>query len=321
MDAAALDAARIGFAPGGSVALPAILFLVMLSVALTLRVSDFGGILNAPWRFAGAAAAQLIGLPLVTLVLIHLINPAPSVALGMIIVACCPGGSVSNFFSQLARGDTALSVALTATSSLAAALLTPLSILFWTGLHAPSGLLVDQIALDPVPFLVQTTLMLAAPLALGMGLRARFPDSAARVQPVLSIAALGGIAVMALGGLAANLSALTASALGLFAIAVVHNASAFLTGAAAGRALRLPPAGRRALTIEVGIQNGGLALVIVLSQFDGLGGAAAIAGLWSVWHLVAGLAVAGLFRWREARQAAAAIRAAHAKDVTAGEER
>ena len=195
MDAAALDAARIELAPGGSVILPAILAVIMFSVALSLKPGDFAFLKQHPGRFSGAAAAQILALPAMTLGLIHLIDPLPSIALGMIVVACCPGGNVSNFFTQLGKGDTALSVALTGTSSLAAALLTPLSIVFWTSLYAPTAALVDAISVSPVPFVVQTTLMLALPLAVGMVFAHRFPATAARIRPALMLLALGGIAL------------------------------------------------------------------------------------------------------------------------------
>lgn len=305
MDAAALDAARIDLAPGGSIILPIILAMIMFSVALNLRPGDFAFIKGQPARFAGAAAAQMLALPLMTMGLIHLINPMPSIALGMIVVACCPGGNVSNFFTHLARGDTALSVALTGTSSIAAALITPVSILFWTSLYAPTAAIVDEIALSPVPFVVQTTLILAIPLILGMAFALRFPEIAQRVRPILMACALIGILALVLGGIASNLALFTATASFVLAIVVIHNAAAFLTGAAAGRLLGFNGPRRRALTFEVGLQNTGLGLVILLGQFEGLGGAAAIVGLWSIWHLFAGLGLAGAFRLYDARTAAA----------------
>ncbi|MBI1265719.1 MAG: bile acid:sodium symporter family protein [Alphaproteobacteria bacterium] len=301
MDAAALDAARIELAPGGDWILPLILAVIMFSVALSLRPRDFLFLMAEPGKFAGAAAAQIVALPAMTLGLIYLINPVPSIALGMIVVACCPGGNVSNFFTQLGRGDTALSVALTGTSSLAAALLTPVSILFWTSLYAPTAILVDEIAVSPWAFVIQTTLILAIPLALGMAFAFRYPAMAARIRPALMIAALAGILAMVFGGLAANWALLTATAGAVLAIVIAHNGLAFATGAAAGRLLRYNAPRRRALTFEVGIQNAGLGLVILLSQFDGLGGAAAVVGVWSIWHLFAGLGLAGALRLYDAR--------------------
>ncbi len=298
MDAAALDAVRIDLAPGASVIMPIVLAVIMMSVALNLHLSDFKIIKREPWRFAGAATLQLLGLPLLTLGLVHLIDPIPSIALGMIVVSCCPGGNVSNFFTHLARGDTALSVALTATSSLFAALLTPVSILFWTSLYGPANALVSEISVDPWAFVLQTTVLLAVPLAIGMGLAHRFPKTAARIRPGFMVAAILALTFLVIGGLASNWEIFTGTALLVLGIAIGHNAAAFALGAIGARLMGMEAKQRRSVTVEVGIQNTGLALVILLSQFDGLGGAAAITGLWSVWHLFAGAGLTALFRWR-----------------------
>jgi BASS family bile acid:Na+ symporter len=222
----------------------------------------------------------------------------PSIALGMIVVACCPGGNVSNFFTHLAKGDTALSVALTATSSLFAALLTPVSILFWTSLYGPADALVSAIEVDPVPFVVQTTFLLAIPLLVGMGIAHRFPKTAARVRPGFMIARSLVLAFLIIGGLASNWDVFTNTAWLVLGYVVLHNGAAFALGAIGARVMGMQAKQRRSVTVEVGIQNTGLALVILLSQFDGLGGAAAITALWSLWHLCAGFGLAALLRWR-----------------------
>lgn len=296
MDATALDTVQIELAPGGQIILPIILAVMMFSVALSLHVEDFKRLLADPWRFVGAGAAQIIVLPVTTLALVNVINPPPSVALGMIVVACCPGGSVSNFFTHLARGDVALSVSLTATSSLIAALATPVSILFWSSLYTPTADLLVAIEVSPAPFIVQTTAILAIPIAAGMVLAHYHNRLARRIRPYLQTLAILGLVIMAGGGLASNWVWLTGVALAAFWIAVVHNLVAFCVGAGAGWALGYNPARRRTMMIEIGIQNTGLALVLLLGQLDGLGGAAVIVGIWSIWHLLAGVSLAGLFR-------------------------
>ena len=284
MDVAALDAVRIDLAPGAQILMPVSLAVIMMSVALNLHLKDFALIKQRPVQFLGAAATQVLGLPALTLALVHLIDPVPSIALGMIVVACCPGGNVSNFLTHLAKGDTAFSVSLTATSSLAAALLTPVSILFWTSLYAPADALVDAIEVSPVPFVVQTTLILAIPLIIGMALAHRYPATSARVRPGFTLAALAILIFLVFGGLASNWALFTATAFSVLTIAILHNALGFLLGAGVARALAMDAPRRRSVTFEIGIQNTGLALVILLGQFEGLGGAASITALWSVWH-------------------------------------
>lgn len=277
------------------------LMLVMFSVALGLRFEDFRILADKPRLYVGGVVTQVIILPLVTFFLLHTISPPPSIALGMIVVACCPGGAVSNLMTYLARGDVAVSVALTATSSILAALLTPASTLFWTGAYGPTAELLKSLDVDPMLFVLQTTLLLALPLAAGMFVAAKAPNIAAKIRgktTLLGTAVLGGTIIY---GIVYFFPVLW-PALGLLGgIVLVHNAVAFATGAAAGRLLSKDVAVQRALTFEIGIQNSGLALVILLAQLQGLGGAAAIAAVWGVWHLIAGGIIVQVFRMSDSK--------------------
>ena len=283
-----LDSLRIVLDPIGQTGVAIALMLVMFSVALSLRVRDFKALATAPSVFLGGVVSQVVLLPLVTFGLIHLLSPPPSIALGMIVVACCPGGAVSNLLTYLSRGDIAVSVALTATSSLLAAMLTPMSTIFWSNAYAPTARLLTSLEVDPLLFIGQTTLLLAIPLAVGMTVAARAPGLAQRIRAKTTLAGtavLGGTIIYGI----VYFFPLLWPAVGLLgSVTVLHNAAAFGTGIAVGRLLSRRSAVRRALTFEVGIQNSGLALIILLSQLKGVGGAAAIAAVWSVWHLVAG---------------------------------
>jgi len=296
LDIGALDSLRIVLDPIGQAGVALALVLVMFSVALGLRVDDFAFLREKPLLFAGGVISQVVILPLVTFLLILVLRPAASIALGMIVVACCPGGAVSNLLTYLSRGNVAVSVALTATSSLLAAILTPTSILFWSQAYEPTATLLRTLDVNPLIFIGQTTLLLAVPLVLGMALAARAPDVAARIKKrttVLGVSVLVGVIIY---GIVYFFPVLFPALPLLGGIVVLHNTLAFATGALAGRALSRLSATRRALTFEIGIQNSGLALVILLSQLKGLGGAAAIAAVWGVWHLIAGGLLAVFFR-------------------------
>jgi len=287
------DQSRLGIA--------LILFLMMFSVALTLKLEDFGLVRREPGRVLGGVAVQLLGLPLLTLGLILLLSPPASIALGMLIVASCPGGNVSNLLTRASNGNTAYSVTLTAISSVSAAVVTPLSILFWAGLYGPADALVRSLDVDPWPFFTQTAALLAAPLVLGMALNHWRPDLAGRIARILGPLALGCIALLVAVGIVQNWPLILATGAVIIPIVVLHNGSAFALGWLSGRAMGMETARRRALTFEVGIQNSGLGLVILLSQFSGVGGAAAIIGTWSIWHLVGGSLLTGLFRLVDSR--------------------
>ena len=273
MDIATLDSLQIVLDGTGQVGISLALMLVMFSVALGLRVEDFSFLRDRPVLFLGGVLAQVVVLPLVTFLLILLMQPPASIALGMIVVACCPGGAVSNLLTYLSRGNVAASVALTATSSLLAAILTPTSILVWSHAYEPTATLLDSLDVSPLLFLGQTTFLLAVPLVLGMAMAAKAPDVAARIRKhttLLGVSVLVGVIIY---GIAYFFPVLFPALPLLGAIVIVHNTAAFGVGALAGIVLSRRSVTRRALTFEVGIQNSGLALVILLSQLKGLGGA------------------------------------------------
>lgn len=276
--------------------------LVMFSVALGLTVNDFRYVKTQPGAYFGGVVAQILGLPLLTLVLINLMTPPPSIALGMIVVACCPGGAVSNLFTYLARGAVAYSVALTATSSVLAALVTPVSILFWSTRYEPTADLLQSIDVNPVVFILQTTLLLALPLLLGMIVAARTPGIAVRIRRHTALCGSLILAGVIAYGSYTFFPILSSALPQLLSVAAIHNGAAFLLGLTTAYLLRTDRPTRRALTVEVGIQNSGLALVILLGQLEGMGGAAAIAAVWGVWHIVGGSFIVTIWRISDRRR-------------------
>lgn len=296
-----LDRLVIALDPLGQAAVAAALVLVMFGVALGLTLQDFRILTKQPRLYFGGVAAQVLLLPLVTVGLLHLLAPPPSIALGMIVVACCPGGTVSNLLTYFGRGSVAVSVALTATSSVLAAVLTPASILFWSNQYPPTADLLATLAVDPWLFIVQTTLLLAVPVLAGMALAARAPDLAKRIRHRVTTMGAAVLIGAIIYGSWHFFPILWPAAGVLFAVVVIHNSAAFITGAIVSTMLTSDKSARRAVIFEVGIQNSGLALIILLAQLNGVGGAAAIAAVWGLWHIVAGATLAAVFRARSER--------------------
>ncbi|MBT8472328.1 MAG: bile acid:sodium symporter family protein [Marinicaulis sp.] len=296
MSPEALDKIIIAIDPASQLLLAASIVTLMFAIALGLKPENFAFLKTSPRLFWGGLFAQIIALPLMTIALAAGLGVGPSVALGMIVVAACPGGSVSNFMTYLSRGDVAYSVSLTAGSSIIAAFWTPFAIIFWSDIYPPTSDLLEIIEFNRAGFVAQTTIMLAAPLIAGMTIARYAPSIADRIKGPLAI--LGGLTM---GGVIVysvlDFIPLIKSAWALILIPVaIHNAAAFAMGAGAGWALRGNAAQRRSLTFEVGIQNAGLAVVLMLSQLDGLGGGAAVAASWGVWHFFSGGAMIAFFR-------------------------
>ncbi len=291
-----LDLFTLELGRGAEVGLALSLSVMMFSVALSLRPDSFRFLRVAPRAFLIGIIAQLLALPALTVLLCALIEPAPSVALGMILVACCPGGNVSNMLVLLARGNAALSVSLTATSSLCAAFITPVAILFWSSLYPPTAELLTQIDFDAISFLIQTSTILVLPLLLGIACNVYLPRITNAIRLPLVLLSTATLLVLILVGLASYWSAFVSIGIGLVGLVVVHNSCAFALGNGIARLGGLSVADRRALTYEVGIQNAGLGIVILLTQLGGLGGSAVVAGLWGIWHIIAGLFLVAVFR-------------------------
>lgn len=305
----AIDTIRLNFDSDTLGLLNIILAFVMFGVALGIRVKDFTRILSDPWPVAIGLIAQLALLPALTLGLILLVDPHPGIALGMLLVACCPGGNISNFVTQLARGNAALSVTLTACSTAGAVLILPINFALWTTLlgytqgaghaAAPGG----RLTLDLFDLFRTVALLLALPLVLGMGTAWRFPGIAVFLRRILRVLSLAFLAILIAGAIYANREYFIEYIDHIAALVFVHNALALLAGYAAARVARLEPFNRRAIVFETGIQNSGLALVLIFDFLDGQGAPALVAAWWGVWHIVAGLSVAGMMRYRDRRLA------------------
>jgi len=278
----------------------------MLSVALGLKPSDFQFVRSHPRVILIGTLAQLVALPLMTLALILLIEPTPGIALGMVIIASCPGGNVSNLLTRIAHGDTAYSVSLTMVSSIFVGIFLPFAIIFWTGLYTPTAELLDKIEIDRVEFITSTTIVLLGPLSMGLLIVHYRPTLADKLNKLFLPVAVGILILLVSIGIITNTDLISRYLTSMFPIIIGYNALAFMMGYIIGK-LFLPPKKARALTFEVGIQNTGLGLIIVLGQFGGIGSASVIVGGWSIWHMIAGLIIANMFRLFDKTRARRAV--------------
>ena len=286
------DQMQLHFNPESLKLLNVILGLVMFGVALDLHVRDFKRLLAAPRGPLIGLAAQFVLLPLFTYLLIRVIEPLPSLALGMILVAACPGGNVSNFMTHLAGGNTALSVTMTAVSTTLALVMTPFNLTFWGSLYPPTADLLTQVQLDPIQVFFTIVMILGIPLAAGMTIRHHYPQVAARLRRPFKIGSIGVFVLFIVIAFAMNFDNFQKFVLQVFYIVLLHNATALLLGFWSSRLLGMPHRDARAVSIEVGIQNSGLGLVLIFDFFHGLGGMALVAAWWGIWHLIAGLSLA-----------------------------
>lgn len=305
-----VDEIRLNFNPASLVVLNIVLAFLMFGIALDTRVADFRRVLRMPGAMAVGIAAQFLVLPAVTFGLTLALQTAPSISLGMILVACCPPGNVSNILTHRAGGNVALSVSMTAVSNALSIVLMPLNFAFWGALHPTASSLLREIALDPVEMGGHIVAIIGIPFVLGILCSEKLPRLTARIRKparILSILCLLGFIV---GAVAGNWRYFL-DYVGLVLLAVaLHDALAFGTGWLCARVSGLADYDRRAVAIEVGIRNAGLGLVLIFSFFGGLGGMAVVAGVWGFWDIIAGLALASWWARKPAAGAPATVEAA-----------
>jgi BASS family bile acid:Na+ symporter len=287
-----IDLVRLNFNPQTLLLLNVVLGLVMYGVSLELKASDFRAALATPRALVIGLLGHHVVFPAITYALVVAIEPRPSIALGMILVSSCPAGNISNFLTHYARGNTALSVSISTLSTLAAIVMTPLNVAFWGGLYAPAQAILREVAVNPLEMFLHVLMLLGVPLALGLWTSRRFPGFTARAVKPFKVLSLVFFLVFVLAALAANWRYFLDYVGMVVGVVFLHNGLALATGYGLAAATGLPERDRRAVSIECGIQNSGLGLILIFNFFDGLGGMAVVTAWWGIWHIVAGLTVA-----------------------------
>lgn len=290
---AGIDDALLNFSPASLQILNAVLAIVMFSIAIDLKPSDFKRLLRAPKALATGLFSQFLVLPALTFLLILIAKPTPSVALGLILVAACPGGNISNFITHKAGGNSALSVSLTAFSTVGALFLTPLNIALWGSLYQPTREILRETSIDPVSVAITVGVMLVLPLCAGVLLNVKKPELTTKVRQPLQYLSMGIFVAFVVLALSANWAAFLQYAGAIAALVLIHNALALLGGYTTATVAGLSTFDRRAVMIETGIQNSGLGLIMIFGFFNGLGGMAVVAAFWGIWHAISGIALAG----------------------------
>ncbi len=272
-----------------------VLAFVMFGIALEISVGDFKELWSKPKPIMVGVLSQFLVLPALTFLLVWSIDPYPSIALGMFMVAACPGGNISNFISHLAGGNTALSVCLTAIATLLAVVMTPLNLQLWGSLYEPTATILQEVAIAPLEMVKLVSLLLGVPLILGMLVNYWRPIFALKMAKVLKVVSLLFFILLVFLALYNNRVVFLDYVFYVFWIVLIHNLLAFFTGFSLAKFFALNTDDTKSITIETGIQNSGLGLLLIFTFFDGLGGMALLAAFWGIWHIVSGLVLASFW--------------------------
>ncbi len=297
---AVLDQYRLNFNASGLHVLNVSLAIIMFGIALNIDLSNFKHIVKNPKAYFLGIGSQFLLLPAVTYLLVALVQPTESVALGMILVAACPGGNVSNFITSLAKGNIELSLSLTGSSTLLSVLMTPINFAFWGSLYLHQSSWPYPISIDFAQMFLTVVLILGLPLLLGIVFSNKFPLASQRIQKPIKIASVIIFIGFIVVALANNFDLFLRFIHLFFLLVLIHNVLALLSGYLLAATFKLPKNDRRTISIETGIQNSGLALVLIFNpkifppELE-IGGMAFIAAWWGIWHIVSGLGLA--FFW------------------------
>jgi len=295
---------ELHFEPAALLALNLCLGFIMFGVALSIKPEHFYQLKYQKKALATGLFSQYVLLPALTIVLILIWSPPQGIALGMILVSACPGGNASNFFSLLARGNVALSVTLTAITSVSAFVITPLSFLFWSSTIPGLRDNIKTIEISFLDLFLNMSGILLLPLLVGMAFAHYYPAITQKISRPVRIASIIILVSFVLIAFWNNISVFVERIYSVFWLVLFHNGSGLLGGYFLSRLLKNPEAVNRTVAIETAIQNSGLGLIIIFTFFEGNSDMAIIAAWWAIWHLVSGFTFAYFMQRRPINQPA-----------------
>ncbi len=294
-----IDKVVINFDEGQLLLLNICLGFLMFGVSLDLSIRDFKYVFQKPKSVVIGLTSQLVLLPILTLILIWFFDPPFTLQLGMLMVASCPGGNISNYYVHRSKGNTALSITMTSIVTLAAVLITPFSFYLWTQVLQTPEDFTRSISVDFAAMVWIIIQLIIIPLGIGLAINQYLPkvrELIIKPVKIFSIALLLGIIAFALMG---NTEIIKFHLQQVFIIVLVHNGLAYIVGYFFARSSKLPEADRRAVAMETGIQNSGLGLILIFNYFYGLGGMAVMAAWWGVWDIISGFFLSSYWNYQK----------------------
>lgn len=267
-----------------------LLGVIMFGMGLTLKVEDFRVVFTRPKDVLVGCLAQFTVMPLLAFALSRLFGLDEALTIGVILVGCCPGGTASNVITYLAKGDLALSVGMTATSTILAPLLTPLLVLLLVG---------ETVDVNVVGMLLSILWVVILPIVLGLLVKSLLPKATEQATTYLPAVSAIAICLIVMIVIAANAHKLLAGGWIVILVVMLHNILGLTVGYLIGLLLKMTPAKRRAISVEVGMQNSGLASSLATLHFAAFPMATVPGAIFSVWHNISGAVVARFFARRK----------------------
>lgn len=286
-----IDQVRINFSDDSLFVLNICLSFLIFGVALDIKLGDFKKVLQQPKTVGVGLFSEYILLPILTMILIFIFKPQTSLALGMVLIACCPGGTTSNFMVHFSKSNSALSVLLTSITTVGAIFITPLAFEFWSS-FVPGKENLPELSIDLLDMVAKVVQLIFIPVIIGIFLNEKFPSFTDKIKKTVGILSLIIFFAFVIGAIITNWEFVQKYLFTVFWIVVIHNSLAFVLGYYTAKSFGESEVNARTISIETGIQNSGLGLILVFNFFDGLGGMAMILAFWGIWHLITGFGLA-----------------------------
>lgn len=287
-----IDQIRINFNSNELYLLNIALAIIMFGIALDIKIDDFKTLFRYPKVVSVGILSQFILLPILTFLMVIILKPHPSIALGMILIGSVPGGNVSNFFSKLSKANVALSISLTAFATFFAVFMTPINFEFWGSMYTPTKLLLKEISIDFWDMARVVMTLMGIPLLIGMLIRHYQPKIAQKISKILKPLSVIFFLILIVLAFKQNWDLFLQHIHLVFWLVIAHNILAFLLGYFTAKAFKLSHQDTKTITIETGIQNSGLGLLLIFGFFQGMGGMALFAAFWGIWDIISGMAIA-----------------------------
>ncbi len=267
-----------------------LLMIVMFGMGLTLKAEDFVSVLRRPKDILLGCIAQFTIMPLLAFVLGNIFSLEAGLLAGVVLVGTCPGGTSSNVITYLSKGDVAFSVGMTSLNTLLAPFLTPL--ITWL-------LLRTTVTVDMAAMFLSIIKVVIVPIALGLVINQFFGEYTQKIKDALPVVSVTAITLIVASVVSHNSNQIRETGVVVFVVVILHNVLGYLTGYLLGIVLRLPVAKTKALSIEVGMQNSGLAASLAASAFPNLAMATVPGAIFSVWHNISGAVLANILRKKQ----------------------
>jgi BASS family bile acid:Na+ symporter len=299
----ALDPIRINFSESGNILLNVVLAFIMFGVALGMKIEHFKALIRNPKPIVIGIFLQFGVLPFITFILVILLNRfiTPTVAMGMLLVAACPGGNISNFMTSLSKGNAELSVTLSAISTPLAIFMTPFNFKLWGGFYVNfinkrAGNMLQPLEIEYLHMFETVVIILGIPIIAGVLFSTYFPEISRKIQKIFQFISILFFVTLVIVMFSSNWQLFLQHIKYIFLIVFIHNAAALQSGYGLASLLKQPNRNRRALTIETGIQNSGLGLVLLLNPAIfptemAIGGMLFVTAWWGIWHIISGLSL------------------------------